>query len=407
MAEFLIGTAKRDITPTEGVNLYGGVSPYPSDGIATRLYLKAMAITAGETTFLLTTFDTCKYPDANLAREKIAEATGVPMEHIIVTASHGHSSPWYDYYGDALIDYLIEISKAALADRTPCTLYTASGTVENMTQNRRVIKNGVCWNVWLMPKEERQSWPPAAKHDKEVLSIAAKKPDGTWKAILFNFACHACTSGATPTLVSADYPGYVRLGLDEIFGYPVETLFWPGACGDINGTRDAKTLGGELARVIAESLQSAKPVDTAELTILNKTLTLNDRNVKVFNEDAVRAIWSGEVEHFRRDFEEYVELAQPSYPANFFGVRLGSDTAIVTDPTELFSEIGIQIKADSPFARTFVVEQTNGALGYLPTKKAFRQGGYETFYAEHSFLEEDAAEKIYDVSMELLRELNA
>ena len=52
--------------------------------------------------------------------------------------------------------------------------------------------------------------------------------------------------------------------------------------------------------------------------------------------------------------------------------------AIVTLPGEVFVDLGLAIKAASPFATTLVIELTNDAPGYIPTKKAFAEGSYET-----------------------------
>jgi neutral ceramidase len=46
-------------------------------------------------------------------------------------------------------------------------------------------------------------------------------------------------------------------------------------------------------------------------------------------------------------------------------------------PVELFSEISMNVRKDSPFANTFYAGYTNGWFGYLPTAKAFSEGGYE------------------------------
>jgi hypothetical protein len=46
-------------------------------------------------------------------------------------------------------------------------------------------------------------------------------------------------------------------------------------------------------------------------------------------------------------------------------------------PVELFCEISMSIRKQSPFANTFYFGYTNGWLGYLPTKAAFAEGGYE------------------------------
>ena len=44
-------------------------------------------------------------------------------------------------------------------------------------------------------------------------------------------------------------------------------------------------------------------------------------------------------------------------------------------------DIGLNIKRDSPYPYTFVIEMANGATCYLPTQKAFEKGGYELDFA--------------------------
>lgn len=64
-------------------------------------------------------------------------------------------------------------------------------------------------------------------------------------------------------------------------------------------------------------------------------------------------------------------------------VRLG-DTVFATNPFELFTAYGVQMKARSRATQTFVVQLTDGcgicgtasSAGYLPTEDAYRGGGY-------------------------------
>jgi hypothetical protein len=54
-----------------------------------------------------------------------------------------------------------------------------------------------------------------------------------------------------------------------------------------------------------------------------------------------------------------------------------NDTVVWAAPVELFCEIAMRVRAESPFTSTFYFGYTNGWLGYLPTGKAFQEGGYE------------------------------
>jgi hypothetical protein len=58
-------------------------------------------------------------------------------------------------------------------------------------------------------------------------------------------------------------------------------------------------------------------------------------------------------------------------------IALGDDLAWVAVPGELFAELGMEIKRRSPFKYTIIVEQANGSVGYVPTKRAYAEGNYE------------------------------
>ncbi len=55
-----------------------------------------------------------------------------------------------------------------------------------------------------------------------------------------------------------------------------------------------------------------------------------------------------------------------------------NDTIIWSAPVEMFCEIALDIRERSPFSHTFYFGYTNGWFGYLPTAKAFDEGGYES-----------------------------
>ena len=85
-------------------------------------------------------------------------------------------------------------------------------------------------------------------------------------------------------------------------------------------------------------------------------------------------------------------------------VRVG-DFAIAAAPGELFVELGLAIKRQSPFATTLVNELANGsAIGYVCTRDAFVQGGYEPRLTMESRLPPEMGELCVDRAVTLLRE---
>jgi hypothetical protein len=51
--------------------------------------------------------------------------------------------------------------------------------------------------------------------------------------------------------------------------------------------------------------------------------------------------------------------------------------ALVGVPVELFSELGMEVRARSPFATTLISGYWNGYRNYLPTDAERARGGYE------------------------------
>ena len=73
-------------------------------------------------------------------------------------------------------------------------------------------------------------------------------------------------------------------------------------------------------------------------------------------------------------YEIQKSTPQPMYPVELHALRIG-DIVICTNPFELFTEYGIQMKARSKAMQTFVV-QLVGPGNYLATEEAVRGGHY-------------------------------
>ena len=81
------------------------------------------------------------------------------------------------------------------------------------------------------------------------------------------------------------------------------------------------------------------------------------------------------------------------------------DVAIVGVPAEFFTVLGQEIKRRSPFRYTYVAELANDWIGYLPDKKGFELGGYQTWTGLHSYAAPGTGEKVVDAAVALLEEL--
>ena len=84
-------------------------------------------------------------------------------------------------------------------------------------------------------------------------------------------------------------------------------------------------------------------------------------------------------------------------------VRVG-EVGVAAVPFEAFAEIGLELKAKSPFKPTFTIELANGASGYLPTPEQHKLGGYETWLGTCR-VETGASTKIVKNLLEMFGEL--
>ena len=84
-------------------------------------------------------------------------------------------------------------------------------------------------------------------------------------------------------------------------------------------------------------------------------------------------------------------------------VRIG-ELGVSAIPFEVFSEIGLELKARNPFKPSFTMELANGGYGYLPTPEQHKLGGYETWLGTNK-VEEQASVKIVDALLEMFAEL--
>ncbi len=73
-------------------------------------------------------------------------------------------------------------------------------------------------------------------------------------------------------------------------------------------------------------------------------------------------------------------------------------------PFEVFTEIGLDIKARSPLKPSFTISIANGSYGYLPTPEQHKVGGYETWLGTNK-VETEASRKIVAEILNLFNQI--
>ncbi|MDE2929336.1 MAG: neutral/alkaline non-lysosomal ceramidase N-terminal domain-containing protein [Chloroflexota bacterium] len=443
----LVGTARVCITPEVGMPYLG----YGWDrqdfflGVSDDLWARALVIDDGERTAALIACDMIGFPPAPFAaavRAQVATHTSIPGEHVMLSASHAHSThaaidlstldlewPWVQNLANSLAGAAI----AAWQQREPASIKVGSGEIRGISQNRRVFRSdGKVYRNWndAAPGEVVRRGPI----DPEVGVLLAQRPDGTPLAVLSNFTAHPICAMSQP-LVSADFPGFAMAAVEAALGPGVTALFTQGACGDINppmvrrNIRDAREiglqLGGEVLRVAASLLPAEVSAVEQRVQVQSQRLRWAYRTDLPSKDEAERAYAAakaqvGELERggasateVRAEANKHrVVLEQYELTRNDARQEKGEiqvmvigDSAWVGVPGELFCQIGLDIKGQSPFTNTFIVGYANCYQGYFPTPIAYEEGGYEVNIGRWSRFTAVAGESVQETAFELLYSL--
>ncbi len=163
--------------------------------------------------------------------------------------------------------------------------------------------------------------------------------------------------------------------------------------------------------VVEAPLAPLPSAEEARATVEQRTRVLDDQLAKgevsraLYDADWLRG-WARDVmaEYGRSD-------RQRTRPLEIHALRIG-DALLIGTPGETFAEIGLAIKAASPVRNTFAVAYANGNVGYIPTAKAFDEGGYEVesahkfYYGVYRF-KPDVERLVTDAAVTLAKDLGS
>lgn len=428
MAEVRAGVSKIEITPSLPVWMDGMIREHKSEGVHDPLFARALYISNGEPGrgCVIVSADICtiRAEDAGLVRREASSRTGIPAENIVIAATHTHSGPATKglfnpielEYVAILRERLVDAIVQAVAGARAALLGSASGTEHTISHYRRLLADDghvvMNWEEWPADRIVRVLGEP----DEEVgvVAVAEAGKADRLMCVLFNHAGHPNVMSGENYLISADYPGYACAKLEERTGGVA--IFVNGAEGsvDIDGLKDrdwqgVARAGGALADAVIETLERVQLRPDIHIRSAHTTYELPRRRItqeELEWAEKILAVTSGRIEahadgvgdDYRAVLYKRLSEASGLIPVEQTCIALG-DTALVSFPGELFTEIGRQIKAQSPFARTYIIGLANGSIGYVPTREAICQGGYEVETRE---VGDESEEIVVEKTLELL-----
>lgn len=451
---FKAGAATSNITPPIGAGIVGGFTIPASTHVHDELHVRCLALDDGTNRLAFAVVDSVSVNREvfDEAKRLVREATGLPTEHMMMSATHTHSATsarganplvftkTLDDYQTFLARRIADGIRRAINNLEPARIGWASGQVPQHLFNRRwLLKDGhTAVNPFgtqdravMNPGARPDLLKPAGPTNPEVYFISVESVKGRPIALLANYWLHY-VGGVGGTQISADYFGVFCDRIQELLGAdrqdpPFVGILANGPCGDVNNVNFAATpeerarkyapyekmrlVANDVAQEVLRVRRTLQHRDWVELKAAQSELTLQMRHPtpklvaraqQILAQPAnVSPIHRNELAYAQRtlnakDWPETVNIVLQTF-------RIG-DLGIAAIPFETFTETGLEIKAKSPFKDTFTIELANGGYGYLPTPEQHELGGYETWLGTNR-VEKEATRKIVARVQELFSQL--
>ena len=429
------GVGVVDISPKDSQFLFG----YPhierySTGTNDPLLSTALYLNDGQTTAIIVANDIIFVgkKSTQRIRESIAAQTGISASHIMISATHTHSGPMtVDYisneadpivpktdqnYVRFMEDRIVEAAVMAYKNAQPARIGLAIADSTGIGTNRR---------------------NPAGLADMKVPVLLVQNAAGTESiACMLIYSMHPTVLHEDSKLVSGDFPAYARMYLQKhCLGTKCAVLRHMGPAGNqsprhvtkANTFAEAQRLGEILGKAVERILPTIQFKTSASLQCKQVLVDLPRRafsSVAAAQEKLDKAI--ARLEHLRTSgtshqevrtaecdwfgAEETLTMAraaaesrlsqayEEALPAEIQIIKVGP-WAFVGWQGEIFVDYALAIK--KLFANTFIISCANGELqGYIVTKKADEEGGYE---ASSTLLSYKSGDIIVQKTAELLR----
>ncbi|NLF72668.1 MAG: hypothetical protein GX575_26840 [Candidatus Anammoximicrobium sp.] len=399
-----IGTAIADITPPleAGILMSSGRGAWaPFSGIRAPLHARVLLVQSGRRRVGLVSLDLLGLAGEAVGgmpafKERIAANADrvIAADELVLAATHTHSGPESLalselYTTQPFRDWVRSLAErigAALAEAArslrPARLAAGVGRAPGLSENRR-IRTGRGITVARAVRPTDTVFGPEGPTDDAVRVLAFWDAADQPLAVLVNATAHPVYEMCLKQ-VSPDYPGELCRIL-EARHRGARVLFLQGAAGNVNppsvssGAEDAIRHAETLAGVVDRVLKQASPVPGSQLALRWRQVHLPARDRK------------GQPQ------------AEP-LRATLGAVLLG-EAALVLLPGEPFVEIGLAVAAASPFPLTAVAGYAEEYIGYIPTDRAFDNGGYETGPGRWSRCAPGAEGALREAAVELLKSL--
>ena len=437
-----VGTSKADITPPIGIAHanWGSSIHQVAEGIDMPLYCNILYIESesSKNKIIILDLDLCIIDDEidEMIRDSVISVIDVPKENIRISVSHTHAGPPYgrsDSTGGGWLTEGVDLIKPyfeSFPEKISFAVKEATSSLKRCNISYGIGKSDI--NINRRPADEKgnlftgRNWEGIVDHSVDVIGFDDEH--GNIIATIVGYACHPTILGPENRLISPDYPGHMRKTVEEVVGG--SCIFLQGAAGNqgpIHGfvgevevaRKAGKILGLEASKVrmsidpferkeklveiipagadlgMYEDIVVSEPSD--DLIINNTYVDLPTLDFPSYEEAS--EIYDNAIEELNKarrsgNQDEIKKMVSNAKRANFTRrnslrskngkvniwiqtIKIG-DIVLQGIPLEPFIEYGDRIKSLNPNKKIVLSGYTNCIHGYLPTAKAYEEGGYET-----------------------------
>ena len=391
-----VGVGKENITPDPAVKNWITGKPY--EGVEDSIYVRVIVLQEGGTEAVMVTWDLTDAGESATeeVRKAISLKLNIPGEQILVNASHNHSAPWSPVYKagfrgkesdtwwavrymppqnedpyfkkwmKVLIDQTVKAAQKAHKSLRPAETWIGRVDASKYMNNRRPRepKWGIAdANVPEGYNYKNKQYNPDVvvggasfgPMDRTMVLLSFRDVEGNNIVSIFHTAIHGVSIYPYSQAISGDWPEEASRQITQTIGG--DAVFFQGAAGDINpwkrGREAVDEMGKGLAGLAKEAYQYSAKLAPGKLNVVHsKTwLPLSELGKERTGLDSVAA-----------------EIQVISY----------GSLAFVTLPGEPLTELGTQIRENSPFPQTLVFGYSNGnGVHYASLPKEKKYGGYE------------------------------
>ncbi|UCH34736.1 MAG: neutral/alkaline non-lysosomal ceramidase N-terminal domain-containing protein [Armatimonadota bacterium] len=396
------GAAQVDITPQPGVWLTGyGTRTEPSTGVHDPLFARALYLESAGRRAALVAADIIGFDEdlVGRIRDRVKTRTDIHPSHLMLAATHTHAGPSVKClermapadasFLERAVEGIAEAVAAAERDAVEASIGAGFATGSIGVNRRQRAADG------SMVLGEH----PAGPVDRRV-GVLRVDGGGGPICVMLNHGCHGVVLCDDNLLISADWPGAAVRAMAQAVRSAV-VMVTNGACGDINpaerGSFEAvERQGAAVARAGLSMFDNITLSSRVEIEAATRPIRLPTRaptreeaqaQLASYRAALAGARESGDAAAIRaheamcgwaQDMSDHAASGAPPEPVTSEIQAIAmDDIALVGLPGEVFVEIGDSIAAASPFRHTFIIGYANRIVGYIPTQKAFAEGGYE------------------------------